>query len=31
MQVSDALAARKSIRNFLDTPVPDELIAALLE
>ena len=31
MQVSDALAARKSIRNFLDTPVPDEMIAALLE
>ena len=31
MRVSDALAARKSIRNFLDTPVPDELIAALLE
>lgn len=30
MNVTDAVAARKSIRAFLDTPVADELIAELL-
>ena len=31
MQVSEAVNARKSIRSFLSTPVPDEQIAQLLE
>ncbi|MCB1691724.1 MAG: nitroreductase [Pseudomonadales bacterium] len=30
MNVSEAVAARKSVRAFLDTPVPDELIEELL-
>jgi len=30
MNVSDAVATRKSIRAFLNTPVPDELVAELL-
>ncbi|MCH9674450.1 MAG: nitroreductase [Gammaproteobacteria bacterium] len=31
MNVTDALYARKSIRNFLDKPVPNTLLAELLE
>ncbi|MGB5758098.1 MAG: nitroreductase [Acidimicrobiales bacterium] len=31
MNVSDAVAARKSIRAFLDTPIDDQLIVELLE
>jgi len=31
MNVSEAVASRRSIRAFLDTPVPDELIRELLE
>ena len=31
MNVAEALNARTSIRNFLDTPVPDEQIRSLLE
>lgn len=31
MQVSDAVASRRSIRQFTDTPVPDALIRELLE
>ena len=30
MQVSEAVAARKSVRAFLDTPVTNELIQELL-
>jgi len=31
MNVSEAVAARSSIRNFLDTPVPDSTLQGLLE
>lgn len=31
MNVSEAMQARKTIRNFLDTPVPDEIIRSLLQ
>jgi nitroreductase len=31
MQVSEAVLARKSIRAFLDTPVPDDLLRTLIE
>ena len=31
MKVSDALSQRKSVRAFLDTPVENKLIQALLE
>ncbi|MBC80790.1 MAG: nitroreductase family protein [Gammaproteobacteria bacterium] len=30
MNVSEAMAARRSFRNFLDTPVPNEVLAQLL-
>ena len=30
MNVTDAMYARKTIRNFLDTPVSNEVIAELL-
>ena len=30
MSVSEAVVARKSIRAFLDTPVPDELLKEVL-
>ncbi len=31
MQVSEAVKARRSIRAYLDTPIPDELLKTLLE
>ena len=31
MNVSDAMSARRSIRNFLDTPVPNETLEELLQ